>query len=98
MSDDPVTVAVGYDRFTFDLILAKATDAGLRVWPLQNDNNGLAPGLTALAQHKILVDRRDAAQLRAIVAEISLAPSDEPTEPRSGLARLVHRLLTSIRL
>ena len=98
MARDPVTVDIGYDRFTFDLILAKAKASGVQVWPLQMDQQGLAPGFVALAPHKIMVRPKDLPALRDIIAEVQppAATASEATLPWPK--RLLRRFLTSFRL
>ncbi len=92
-----MTVAVGYDRFTLDLILAKARASGIEVWPLTMDENGLVPGFAALAPHKIMVKPADVAALQAIVDEVR--PGDPSGQaPPSRARRLLRRVLGSFRL
>jgi hypothetical protein len=98
MGSDVLTVDVGYDRFTFDLILAKCKASGVTVWPLQMDENGLAPGFIAMVPHKILVRPGDLPRLKAIIEDVQPGPSGDDAQAVSGLRRFLYKLIGSIRL
>ncbi len=98
MGDDVVTVDIGFDRFIFDLVLARSKADGLRVWPLQMDDNGLAPGFTAMAPHKVLVRVADLPKLRTIVDDIQSSDTDGGAVSVSRLRRFAYRVIGSMRL
>lgn len=55
MSVEPVQVELGYDRYEAMAICNEAKARGLKVELLLMDSNGLHPGLSALAPHRLLV-------------------------------------------
>ena len=55
MSVQPVEIELGYDRFEAMAITNEAKARGYKVELLLMDSNGLSPGLTALAPHRLLV-------------------------------------------
>ena len=56
---DLVAVPVGYERTAATLIVARCEEAGIPARLLTMDDNGLAPGIVALTEHRLLVRRSD---------------------------------------
>lgn len=64
-----VEVAVGYDRLAASMVVARCEAEGIPVRLLTMDDNGLSPGIAALAEHRVLIRRTDRDRVRAIVRQ-----------------------------
>lgn len=68
-SVDLVAVPVGYERTAATLIAARCEATGIPVRLLTMDDNGQAPGILALTEHRILVRRGDLERVSTLVRE-----------------------------
>ena len=71
-TDDPqepelVEVPVGYDRTAAGMIVARCEAEGIPVRLLTMDDNGLSPGIAALAEHRILIRLADRDRVQTIL-------------------------------
>jgi hypothetical protein len=67
---DLVAVPVGYERTAATLIVARCEAAGIPARLLTMDDNGLAPGIVALTEHRLLVRRSDLERVSILVRSV----------------------------
>ena len=58
-SGELLSIPVGYDRAQVFVVVAALRSDGVRVEMLQMDEQGLAPGIAALQQHRLLIRAED---------------------------------------
>ena len=68
MADDLIDIELGFDRLEALMIAGRCEAEGLRVGLRLMDDNGQAPGLTALQPHRMTIHEHDSAAVQAIVA------------------------------
>lgn len=64
---DLVELPVGYDRTAASMIVARCEAEGIPVRLLTMDDNGLSPGIAALAEHRVIVRLADRDRVQTIV-------------------------------
>ncbi len=64
-----VDLPVGYDRTAAFMIVARCEAEGIPIRLLTMDENGLAPGIAALAEHRVLVREEDRERVDAIIRQ-----------------------------
>ena len=64
-----VELTVGYDRTAAFMIVARCEAEEIPIKLLTMDDNGLAPGIVALAQHRVLVRETDRERVESIIRQ-----------------------------
>lgn len=64
-----IELPVGYDRTVASMIVARCEAEEIPVKLLTMDENGLAPGIAALAEHRVLIRETDRERVDSIIRQ-----------------------------
>ncbi len=87
-----VAVELGFDRFTAETIVEACRAEGFDVEFLQMDESGIAPGVVALAPHRLLAREVDLDEVMQIVNR-SFPQTEHDLEFASSMPRRRSRLV-----
>ena len=62
-----IELPVGYDRTAASMIVARCEAEQIAIRLLTMDENGLAPGIAALAEHRVLIRDTDRERVESII-------------------------------
>lgn len=64
-----IELTVGYDRTAAFMIVARCEAEEIPIKLLTMDENGLAPGIAALAEHRVLIRETDRERVDSIIRQ-----------------------------
>jgi hypothetical protein len=62
-----VELTVGYDRTAASMVVARCGAEDIPIKLLTMDDNGLSPGIAALAEHRVLIREVDRERVESII-------------------------------